>query len=67
MRRCFRVAFVLGDRAVASVREAGLSKNLLKILDESPHYPEGTDVRLIVKGIKDLSVLKKLAFIKLAN
>jgi hypothetical protein len=64
---CFRVAFVLGDRAVAAARESGLSKILLKILDEAPHYPEGTGVRLMVKGVKDLPAIKKLALLKLAN
>jgi hypothetical protein len=64
---CFRVAFILGDRAVAAARQSDLSKATLKLLDEAPHYAEGTGVRLIVKAQKDLAAIKKLALIKLAN
>jgi len=32
---CFRVAFVLGDRAVAAARQSDLSKTTLKLLDEA--------------------------------
>jgi hypothetical protein len=64
---CFRVSFILGDRAVAAARKSDLAKSTLKILDEAPRYPEGTGVRLIVKATKDLAAIKKLALIKLAN
>jgi len=64
---CFRVAFTLGDRAVAAARQSNLSKSNLKLLDEAPKYPEGTGVRLIVKAPKDLAAIRKLALIKLAN
>ena len=64
---CFRVAFVLGDRAVAAARQSDLSKTTLKLLDDAPRYAEGTGVRLIVKATKDLASVRKLAAIKLAN
>jgi hypothetical protein len=64
---CFRVAFVLGDRAVAAARQSGLAKSTLKLLDEAPRYAEGTGVRLMVKAPKDLAAIRKLALIKLAN
>lgn len=64
---CFRVAFVLGDRAVKAAREGGLSKPILKLLDEAPRYAEGTGLRLMVKRPEDLAGIKKLALIKLAN
>ncbi len=64
---CFRAAFVLGNRAVAAARVAGLPKPVLKLLDESPHYAEGTGLRLLVRTAKDLPPVKKLAQIKLAN
>ena len=64
---CFRVAFTLGDRAVAAARQSNLSKSNLKLLDEAPKYPEGTGVRLMVKVPKDLPAIRKLALIKLAN
>ena len=64
---CFRVAFILGDKAVAAARKSDLAKNTLKLLDEAPRYAEGTGVRLMVKAAKDLAAIKKLALIKLAN
>lgn len=64
---CFRVSLILGDRAVAAARASNLSKGTLKVLDESPHYPEGTGARLMVKGQRDLAAIRKLALIKLAN
>jgi hypothetical protein len=64
---CFRVAFVLGEKAVAAARKSDLAKSTLKIIDEAPRYAEGTGVRLMVKAAKDLAAIKKLALIKMAN
>ena len=64
---CFRVAFILGDKAMKVARESELPPRVLKILEEAPKYPEGTGVRIAVKGARDIAVLKKLAAIKLAN
>jgi hypothetical protein len=64
---CFQASFILGDRAMAAAREAKLSKSIQKILDEAPHYPEGTGVRIVVKSAKDLPAIRKLARIKLDN
>jgi hypothetical protein len=63
----FQVSFILGDRAVAAAKEGGLSKSTLKLLDEAPHYPEGTGLRLNVKNARDIATVRKLARIKLAN
>ena len=63
----FRVAFILGAKAVEAARQANLSKALLKIVDEAPRYPEGTGVRLHIKARRDLAAVKKLAAVKLAN
>jgi len=64
---CFRVAFILGDKAVAAARKSDLPKSALKIIDEAPRYAEGTGVRLTVKAEKDLEAIKNLALIKMAN
>ena len=64
---CFRVSLVLGDRAVEAARQSNPSKSLLTTLDEAPRYPEGTAIRLMVKGTKDLPPIRKLALIKLAH
>jgi hypothetical protein len=63
----FRVAFVLGDRAMEAARQVKLPKAVLKIIDEAPRYPEGTGVRLEIAARKDLAAVKKLAEVKLAN
>jgi hypothetical protein len=64
---CFRAALVLGDRAVAAARVAGLPKPVLKLLDEAPHYAEGTGLRLMVRTATDAPALRKFVQIKLAN
>ena len=64
---CFRVAFILGEKAMKAARESALPARVKKILEEAPKYPEGTGVRIAVEGAKDIAVLKKLAAIKLAN
>jgi len=64
---CFRVSFILGDRAVAAARQSNLSKPALKLIEEATRYAEGTGLRLIVKSPADLASIRKLAAIKLAN
>jgi hypothetical protein len=64
---CFQVLFILGDRAVEAARGCGLSAGALAILDQAPKYPEGTGVRLLIKGPKDIPTVKKLAAVKLEN
>jgi hypothetical protein len=64
---CFQVSVILGDRAVATAREAGLPKPVLELLDQAPHYPEGTGLRLAVKNARALPAIRKLVQIKLAN
>src|ERR1017187_3579816 len=66
-RGCFRVAFVLGDKAVQAARQLKRPQSILKVIDEAPRYPEGTGVRLVVKRMSDLATIQKLAAIKLAN
>ncbi len=64
---CFRVAFILGDKAVAAARQSDLAKSTLKLLDEAPRYPEGTGLRLMMETAMDLAEVRKLALLKLAN
>src|SRR5664279_4539073 len=63
----FRVAFVLGAKAVEAARQSKLSKAVRKIIDEAPRYAEGTGVRLQITARTDLAAVKKLAAVKLAN
>ncbi len=64
---CFHASIILGDKALAAARRSRLSTRETRALDEAPKYPEGTGVRLLVKGPRDLAAVKKLAIIKLQN
>lgn len=63
----FQIAFILGDKAVKAARQSKLPARVLKIIAESPRYPEGTGVRMLVNGPEDVAVIKQLALIKLEN
>jgi hypothetical protein len=64
---CFRAALTLGDKAVLAARQCGLSAQARRALDEAQKYPEGTGVRLLIKGPKDVPTVMKLATVKLEN
>jgi hypothetical protein len=64
---CLRVAFVLGDRAVAAARQSAVSKSTIKRLEEAARYAEGTGLRLMVKAQRSVAATRKLALIGLAN
>ncbi len=59
-----RVSFALGEKAMQAARDSKLPASVMKILDEAPHYAEGTGVRLDVTTKKDLATVKKLAAAK---
>jgi len=65
--RSFLFGMVLGDRAVAAAREAGLPDEVMEVIDNAPRYGEGTGLRLEVRYKKQLPALRKLLDIKLAN
>jgi hypothetical protein len=64
---CFRVSFVFGDKAVAAARGSDLPKAVLKEIAEAKRYAEGTGARLMVRKPEDLTSVRKLVEIKLAN
>lgn len=66
-RGFFVAAFALGEKAMAAARQSGLPKHVMKILEEARKYAEGTAVRLEVHGGEDITAVKKLVGIKLAN
>ncbi len=63
----FRVAFILGDRALEAARHTRLPQRIVKTLNEGTRYPEGTMVRLDVKVPKDLAGITALTAVKLEN
>jgi hypothetical protein len=64
---CFRVSFVLGDKAIEATRTSGLPKSILKEISEAKRYAEGTGIRLMIRKPEDLASVRKLVEIKLAN
>ncbi len=64
---CFRVSLVLGNRAMEAVRAARFSATVAQVIAGSPHYAEGTGIRLLVHEPRDLAPIRTLAAIKLAN
>jgi hypothetical protein len=63
----FEVLFILGDKALSAARHSGLSAQGRRALEQAKRYPEGTGVRLVVKGPRDFPTIKKLAVVKLEN
>jgi hypothetical protein len=47
--------------------QSGLPRRVIKIIDTAPRYPEGTGVRLEVRGPRDVAIVKKLAVVKLEH
>lgn len=62
----FRVGLVLGGKAVAAARKAGLSVAAAAILDAAPKHAEGYGVRFSVASTKDMTPFEELLSIKLA-
>jgi hypothetical protein len=64
---CFRVSFVLGDKAIAAAKKSDLPKSVLEEIAVSKRHAEGTGVRLFVSRPEDLDPIKTLVEIKLKN
>lgn len=63
----FLVAFIFGQKAIDATRTSDVPASVMKLIDESPRYPEGTGFRIEVKKEKDLALVEKLAKIKLQH
>ena len=63
----FRIALILGAKAIQAAHQSGLPKPVLKMIAEAKRYPEGTAIRMQVTGEKDLAIIKSLAAIKVQN
>ncbi|HEV2399023.1 MAG TPA: DUF3788 domain-containing protein [Candidatus Sulfotelmatobacter sp.] len=63
----FVAAFALGDKAVAAARKSALPAAVIKNINESKRYAEGTAVRIDVRTAEDVEVVKKIAKIKIEN
>ena len=67
LNKCFRVAFVLGKKAVIAAKASDLPDETKKLIANSPVYPEGTGVRFEVRSSEDVATVFKLARLKLEN
>jgi hypothetical protein len=63
----FVASFMLGDRAVAAAQKSDLPAAVIKTINESRRYAEGTAVRIDVTTPQDLEIIKALAKIKIEN
>jgi hypothetical protein len=66
-RGSFRVAVILGDKAVQAARQSQLPQRVIRMINEAKRYVEGTGVRIEMKKPKDIEIAKQLAAIKLAH
>ena len=64
---CFRVAFILGDKAMKVAKGVHFPNKFTKLIAEAPRYPEGSAIRLEVTKAEDVAVIKQLAKIKVEN
>lgn len=64
---CFQASFALGSKAVVAALKGNLPKPVVETIPQAPRYAEGTGVRLTIRKNQDLSPIKQLATIKLAN
>jgi Protein of unknown function (DUF3788) len=63
----FRVAFVLGDKAMAAARASKLPHSVIQLIHKARRYAEGTAVRFETMKAKDIKSIVTLAGIKLAG
>ena len=61
----FGTTLILGDRAVAAVRQSKLPRKIVRMVEEGKRYPEGTPVRFEKTSARDVEAIVKLAAIKL--
>jgi hypothetical protein len=63
----FRVAFVLGGKAVQAARENKVPARVLELIDGGTKYPEGLGIRLQVTSRRDLAPIRTLTTLKLEH
>lgn len=63
----FRVAFILGEKAMRVAKNTPFAAKLAKLIAEAVHYPEGSAIRFEVTSAEDVGFVKQLAKIKIEN
>lgn len=64
---CFRVAFILGEKALKAAQQIKLPAAVLKTLREAKRYPEGYAVRLEISKAPEIEYVERLARVKIEN
>lgn len=60
----FQIGLVLGAKAVAAARQAGISPAAHQVLDSAPRYAEGLGVRVVVTEAQDIAAFSEILEIK---
>jgi len=63
----FIAAVILGEKAVAAVREAELAPEVIAMIEHSTRYTEGRVIRFEIRTKKETEVVEALAKIKMNN
>jgi uncharacterized protein DUF3788 len=63
----FRVAFILGDKAMKAAKNTPFGAKFAKFVTEAVRYPEGSAIRFEVTDRDDVAFVKQLAKIKIEN
>ena len=63
----FIVAIILGEKAVAAVRESDLSPEVVAMVEGAKGYTEGRVIRFEIRSKKDTGAVEALAKIKMDN
>ena len=66
-RNCFRVAFVLGGKALQAAQQSNTPARVRKMIAAGMQYPEGLGIRWDIKSSKDLAPIESLTALKLAH
>jgi hypothetical protein len=63
----FIAVLILGEKAVAALRESELAPEVVTMVEHAQRFPEGRVIRFEVRSKKDTEVVEALAKIKMDN
>ena len=63
----FVAAIILGEKAVAAVRESDLAPEVIAMVEHAIGYTEGRVIRFEIRSQKETAVVEALAKIKMDN
>ena len=63
----FTVAIILGEKAVAAVRESKLAPEVTAMVENATGHTEGRVIRFEIRSKNDTEVIEALARIKIDN